>query len=75
MPKHAVTDRQTERQIKIKDMERERGRKSYLVHNMRQDVEILCLNSNTNSDKACFGPAPGEKDDYKGPGLTGACPL
>ena len=35
------------------------GRKSYFVHNMRQDVAILCSKSNTNSDKACFGPAPG----------------
>ena len=42
-----------------KDMGRERGRKSYFVHNMRQDVAILCSKSNTNSDKACFGPAPG----------------
>ena len=40
-------------------MERERGRKSYFVHSMRPDVAILCSKSNTNSDKACFGPAPG----------------
>ena len=40
-------------------MERERGRKSYFVRDRRQDVAILCLKYNTNSDKACFGPAPG----------------
>ncbi len=41
-----------------KDMDPVRGRKSYFVHNMRQDVAILCSKYNTNSDKACFGPAP-----------------
>jgi hypothetical protein len=41
------------------------GRKSYFVHHIRQDVAILCLKYNTNSDKACFGPAPGEKDNHK----------
>ncbi len=34
-----------------KDMERERGRKSYLVHNMRQDVAILCYKHNTIATK------------------------
>ena len=54
-------------------MERERGRKSYFVHNMRQDVAILCSKSNTNSDKACFGPAPGgRKISIR---RTGAMPL
>ena len=62
MPKHALTDMQTDKQI---NMERERGRKSYFVHDIRQDVAILCLKYNTNSDKACFGPAPGEKDNHK----------
>jgi hypothetical protein len=32
-----------------KDMDPVRGRKSYFVHNMRQDVAILCSKSNTNS--------------------------
>jgi hypothetical protein len=31
------------------------GRKSYLLHNMRKDVAILCFKK-YNSDKACFGP-------------------
>ncbi len=35
-----------------KDMERERGRKSYFVHNMRQDVAILCSKSNTIATEA-----------------------
>ncbi len=35
------------------------------MHHIRQDVAILCLKYNTNSDKACFGPAPGEKDNHK----------
>jgi hypothetical protein len=49
MPKQAIVyNKQT-------DMERKRGRKSYFVLNIRQDVAILCLKSNTNSDKACFG--------------------
>ena len=39
-----------------KDMERERGRKSYLVHNMRQDLAILCSNSNTIATKPVSSP-------------------
>ena len=57
-------------------MERERGRKSYFVHNMGQYVAILCLKYNTNSDKACFGPAPEEKDNHnKDPVSPGQCPI
>jgi hypothetical protein len=60
-----------------KDMEPVRGRKSYVVHSMRQDVAILCSKSNTNSDKACFGPAPGGRKItiYKDPVSPGQCPL
>ena len=36
----SITDKHTDKLIK--DMERERGRKSYFVHNMRHDVAILC---------------------------------
>jgi hypothetical protein len=39
-------------------MERERGRKSYFVHNMRQDVAILCSKYNKIATKP-------EKDNHK----------
>ena len=58
MPKHAV-NRHTYIHTYIhldKDMERERGRKSYLVHNMRQDLAILCSKSNTIATKPVSGP-------------------
>ena len=38
------------------DMERERGRKSYFVHTMRQDVAILCYKYNTIATKPVSGP-------------------
>ena len=51
MPKRAVNIGHLE-----KDMERERGRKSYFVHNMRQDVAILCSKYNTIATKPVSGP-------------------
>ena len=39
-----------------KDMERERGRKGYFVHTMRQDVAILCYKYNTIATKPVSGP-------------------
>ena len=54
MPKRAVNT-QTYRHLD-KDMERERGRKSYFVHNMRQDYAILCYKSNTIATKPVSGP-------------------
>ena len=59
MPKQAVTDKQTDRLIK--DMERERGRKSYFVHNMRQDVAILCSKYNTIATKPVSGRENGAR--------------
>ena len=50
MPKQAVTNTQTK-----KYMERERGRKSYFVHNMGHDVATHCSERNTIATKPVSG--------------------
>ena len=54
-------------------MERERGRKSYFVHTMRQDVAILCSKYKTIATKPVSGPLWRQKDNHNKD--TGAMPL
>jgi hypothetical protein len=62
MTKRAV-DRQTDNR-QTNYMERERGRKSYFLHNMRQDVAILCLKTNTIATKPVSAGLPGLTYSY-----------